>query len=106
VPEELVKQIMTWGPPGVFLLLILLGVLVPRRELTKTEQEAERWRSMYEQESQAHGLTQQALSRERERMDAALESSRTTAMMLQYLGHQPMILPNSVAPSPSGGGSP
>jgi hypothetical protein len=96
--DELLKQIATWGPGGVVLVLLILGVLVTKRELTGAQQDGERWRQLFEQERDAHRLTQEALSRERERMDAALEAGRTSAMLLQYLGHQPA----PVMPPPTG----
>jgi hypothetical protein len=105
--DELLKQVATWGPSGVVLVLVILGVLVTKRELTKAEKDGDLWRQYFEAERDAHRLTQQALGRERERMDAALEASRTTAMMLQYLGHQPVPAQPTGSPQiPIGSGTP
>jgi hypothetical protein len=105
--DDLLKQLATWGPGGVVLVLLILGVLVTKRELTGAQQDGERWRQMFEQEREAHRLTQEALARERERMDAALEAGRTSAMLLQYLGHQaaPVTPPVASPPITTGSGS-
>jgi hypothetical protein len=105
--EELLKQIATWGPAGILAVLLILRVLVTRQELTDAQQDGEKWRQMFEAERSAHQLTQQALGRERERMDAAVEASRTTAMMLQYLGHQPAsVTPAGSSQITTGSGTP
>jgi hypothetical protein len=89
-----VGQLIQWGPAGVFLALLLTGVIEPKRAVTKAEAqtikadaEAARWRSLFESEQTAHVKTREALAVANERATVAIENGKTTAMLLQRYGH-------------------
>jgi len=77
------------GVLGVVLVLWLTGMIASRRELDRANDRADEWKAQYTRESEAHGLTLQALQRERERMDASMESGRTVTALLSALGSRP-----------------
>lgn len=98
-----ISQVITWGPPGVVVVLLLTGVLEPKRaitrlegELAKKDAEVAHWRSAFEAEQTAHQRTRDALAAANERAAVAVENGRTTALMLQRGGH--MGLPTTGAP--------
>jgi chitodextrinase len=89
-----VSQVLTWGPPGVMLVLLLTGVIEPKRAVTKAEEqtaksdaETARWRSLFEAEQTAHQTTREALAVANERAAVAVENGKTSASILERLGH-------------------
>lgn len=90
-----ISQLLTWGPPGVVIVLLLTGVLEPKRAVTRLEAqlgakdaEIAHWRTAFESEQTAHQRTRDALAAANERAAVAVENGRTTALLLQQRGHQ------------------
>lgn len=78
--------LLTWGPGGIVIILILLGQLVPKKQLSQAEKTAENWRKAYETERDAHQITRSALAKSEERGDLAVENSQLTTKLLEGIG--------------------
>lgn len=79
--------LLTWGPAGVVLAMVLLGIIEPKRVRVSLEKERDDWKTAFETERSAHQLTREALAAANARGDAALESSTTMTKLLESLGH-------------------
>ena len=79
--------ILQWGVPGVVLLLILLGWLVPKGAHAQIVNDRDAWKAAYEKERDAHQATRDALADSSRSAVAAVETARTTAGLLDRLGH-------------------
>jgi len=82
--------LLNLGPVGAFLVLWLTGRVVSKSEYDRAERRAEEWKQQYTRESEAHDVTRQAATRDRERSDAGVEASRTAVTLLSALGHLPL----------------
>lgn len=80
--------LINFGAVGAFLVLWLTGLVVSKRENDRERERAEQWKQYFDQESESHDVTRQALARERERQDASTEAGRTAAVLLSALGHR------------------
>jgi hypothetical protein len=80
-------QILQWGPAGVIIILILTGVLVTKAQLESMKNDRDEWKAAYQQESQAHESTREALREAVAAAATSLEVSRTTTALLNNLGH-------------------
>ena len=74
-----------WGPLGLVLVLVLLGVLVPRPTVDLLKQQLEREQQAHDKEREAHGKTRAALSEETKRGDAAVQAAQTAQRLLDRL---------------------
>lgn len=79
--------VLTWGPPGVVLAMIMLGLLVTKRERVALENDRDNWRGAFDTERAAHVLTREALAEANVRASAALESANTMTRILEAGGH-------------------
>lgn len=88
VSNDLLSILLTWGPGGVVLILVLSGQLEPKRfrEMIATDRDS--WKKAFEKEQEAHQLTRVALARAEERAEASLEAAKTTAQLLDELDHR------------------
>lgn len=84
---DVMSTILQWGPAGVVLALLLSGLLVTKGSHEDVKTERARWQEAYEKERQAHELTRAALSDANNSAAAAVETAKTTAALLQNLGH-------------------
>lgn len=80
--------LINFGAIGAILILWLTGAIVSKRENDRERERADQWKSLYDRETEAHDVTRQALSRERDRQDAGTEAANTAAALLRVLGHQ------------------
>jgi hemoglobin-like flavoprotein len=84
---EYISQILQWGPPGVVIVLLLLGVLVTKGQYDQMKAERDKWQAAYEKERDAHDSTREALAESVKTASASLETARTTTALLTNLGH-------------------
>lgn len=87
-PPDLITSILQWGVPGVVVVLLLLGWLVPRGAHEQMKSDRNEWRAAYERERDAHAATRDALADSAKSASAAVETARTTTALLSTLGHQ------------------
>lgn len=88
--EALPSLVSDHGPTGIAalaVLMVLTGMLVPRRTLTATEQQRDQWQAAYLAEVAGHNVT-------RDQLSDALVQGRVTNQ----------ILSNARAPKPRAGG--
>lgn len=84
---DLMAPLIQYGPLGIVLLLILVGLLVPKGSVEQIRIDRDEWREAFRSEQKAHQATRDALAEANGRADAAVEAARTTASMLRDLGH-------------------
>ena len=85
---DVMTSILQWGPAGVVIVLLLTGVLITRGNHEDVKAERDRWQAAFEKERSAHELTRQALADANRTGAAAVETSKTTAALLDRLGHK------------------
>ena len=85
---DLVSILVTWGPGGVVLALILTGQLEPKRFREMIASDRDSWKEAFSKEQEAHQLTRLALAKAEERAEASLEAAKTTAQLLEELDHR------------------
>lgn len=83
-----IVALLQWGALGVILALLLLGWLVPKPSYDQMRADRDQWRSAFEKERDAHGLTREALADSTRVGAAAVETSKTTTALLERLGHK------------------
>lgn len=86
---DIFGKILQFGVLGVVLLLILLGWLVPKAMYEQMKTERDTWRDAYQRERDGHQATRDAYIEQSRANVAAFETARTTAGLLERLGHQP-----------------
>ncbi len=84
---EYLTQILQWGPPGVVIVLIVMGVLIPKGAHEQMKQDRDDWKSAYDRECEAHDATRNALVELTRVGEANLQASQTALALLQNLGH-------------------
>jgi uncharacterized membrane protein len=85
---KILGSFVQYGMVGVFALLLVLGVVVPKWAMTALTAEKDNWRTAFEQERAAHQVTREQLAKAEERGDVATEQGKTMTRLLQELGHQ------------------
>jgi hypothetical protein len=86
-PPDLISTILQWGVPGVMLVLLLMGWLIPRGAHEQMKADRDKWQEAFEKEREAHDATRDALADASRSASAAVETARTTAGILSTLGH-------------------
>ncbi len=86
-PPDLITSILQWGVPGVVVVLLLLGWLIPKGAHEQMKIDRDQWKDAYEREREAHAATRDALADASRAAAAAVETSRTTTTLLSTLGH-------------------
>lgn len=87
---DLLTPLVQYGPLGIVLLLILVGLLVPKGAVEQIRIDRDEWKEAFRAEQKAHQATRDALAEANGRAEAAVEAARTTAGMLRDLGHPHM----------------
>ncbi|MEV5429123.1 hypothetical protein [Streptomyces sp. NPDC052701] len=86
---KILGQFAQYGVVGLVVVLLILGVIVPKYVMTALTADRDKWREAFEKEREAHQLTREQLAKAEERGDVAVEQGRTLTALLQGLGHQP-----------------
>ncbi len=86
-PPDLITAILQWGVPGVVIVLLLLGWLIPKGAHEQMKTDRDKWQEAYERERDAHAETRDALADASRSAAAAVETARTTTGLLTHLGH-------------------
>jgi hypothetical protein len=85
---DFVSILVTWGPGGIILALVVTGVLDTKRPREMAEADRDSWKAAFAKEQEAHQKTRDALSKAEERAEAATEAARTTTSLLEELDHR------------------
>ncbi|WP_430376682.1 hypothetical protein [Streptomyces sp. B1-3] len=86
---KLIGQFAQYGVVGVVVVMMVLGVIVPKYVLSDRTADRDKWREAFEKEREAHQLTREQLAKAEERGDVAVEQGKTLTALLQGLGHHP-----------------
>ncbi|MFE7029437.1 hypothetical protein ACFU9Y_03940 [Streptomyces sp. NPDC057621] len=86
---KMLGSLLQYGVVGLILILIILGVLVPKYVMSGLLTEKDNWRDAFEKEREAHQATREQLARAEERGDVAIEQGKTMTRLLEELGHRP-----------------
>lgn len=84
---DILNPLLQYGIPGIFILLFILGWLIPKGVHESVKEERENWRHAFETERAAHQLTREASVESNRRAEAAVEAARTAAATLNALQH-------------------
>ncbi|MFJ5018595.1 hypothetical protein [Streptomyces griseoluteus] len=100
---KMLGQFAPYGVVGLIVVLLIIGVLVPKYVMTALTVEKDRWREAFEKEREAHQLTREQLVKAEERGDVATEQGRAMNALLLELGHwpDPTAAPDDVALHPA-----
>ncbi|MFJ3665082.1 hypothetical protein ACIPSE_01360 [Streptomyces sp. NPDC090106] len=88
---KLIGQFAQYGIVGVVVVLLILGVIVPKYVMTNLTADRDKWREAFEKEREAHQLTREQLAKAEERGDVAVEQGKTLTHLLEELGHRPQL---------------
>ncbi|MFK0020449.1 hypothetical protein [Streptomyces sp. NPDC090798] len=78
---KLIGQFAHYGPAGVFLTLLILGVIVPKYVMSALMTEKDNWREAFEKERDAHKAPRDQLAEAEQRGDVAF------APLVSLAGH-------------------
>lgn len=85
--QDVFSTLLQYGLPGVFIILMLTGVLVTKNQFDQMKQDRDSWRTAYDKEVDAHTATRAALSEAVKAAGSSLETAKTTTALLTQLGH-------------------
>ncbi|MFI5974816.1 hypothetical protein [Streptomyces sp. NPDC051452] len=88
---KLIGQFAQYGVVGLIVVLLILGVIVPKYVMTSLTADRDKWREAFEKERDAHQLTREQLAKAEERGDVAVEQGKTLTHLLEELGHRPQV---------------
>lgn len=88
MPPELLDLIKIWGPPGVFLALLLMGFVHTKTAYEDVKADRDAWKTAFEKERDGHSKTREAFAEEARRGDAAIEAAKLANGLLDRLGHR------------------
>ncbi|MBK3573162.1 hypothetical protein JHN63_04860 [Streptomyces sp. MBT65] len=88
---KILNQFGQYGIVGLVVVLLIVGVIVPRYVMNNLLAEKDSWREAFEKERAAHELSRLQLAKAEERGDVAIEQGRTLTALLQTLGHDPEL---------------
>ncbi|WP_030661545.1 hypothetical protein [Streptomyces cellulosae] len=87
----MIGQFAQYGIAGVVVVLLILGVIVPKYVMNDLTADRDKWREAFEKEREAQQLTREQLAKDEERGDVAIEQGKTLTALLQGLGHHPEL---------------
>ncbi|MDX3077852.1 hypothetical protein [Streptomyces sp. MI02-7b] len=74
--SKVIGKLGQYGPVGLFLILLLIGFIVPKWAIDALTREKDNWRTAFEQERAAHQVTREQLAKAEERGDVAIEQGK------------------------------
>lgn len=85
--DDAFKLLLTWGPGGVVVLLMLLGMIIPKWSYAALQSDRDAWRKAAEDERAAHERTREALMLASQQSAASTEAAKITGQLLKELKH-------------------
>ncbi|MEU7366635.1 hypothetical protein AB0B92_13730 [Streptomyces hygroscopicus] len=92
---KLIGEFAQYGPIGVVIVLLIIGVLVPKYVMSALMAEKDNWRLAFEKEREAHQATREQLAKAEERGDVAVEQGKAMTRLLEEFGHRPQTASGS-----------
>jgi hypothetical protein len=85
---KILGQFAQYGVVGLIVVLLIVGVLVPKYVMNALTAEKDNWRTAFEQERAAHQVTREQLIAAQASVDTANEQGRAMVQLLEKLGHR------------------
>ncbi|MEU1457622.1 hypothetical protein [Streptomyces avermitilis] len=92
---KLLGQFAQYGVVGLIVVLLIIGVIVPKYVMSNLLTEKDAWRDAFEKEREAHQLTRQQLAAAQASADVANEQGQAMVRLLEEFGHRPQTAPGS-----------
>ncbi|MEV6436330.1 hypothetical protein [Streptomyces anulatus] len=93
--SKVVGQLLQYGVVGLVVVLLILGVLVPKWAMNNLIADKDGWRAAYETERDAHQATRQQLAAAQASAEVATEQGQAMVRLLEEFGHRPQTAPRS-----------
>ncbi|MEU6181153.1 hypothetical protein [Streptomyces coeruleorubidus] len=85
---KILGQFAQYGVVGLVVVLLIIGVIVPKYVMSALTAEKDNWRTAFEQERTAHQVTREQLIAAQASVDTANEQGRAMVQLLEKLGHR------------------
>jgi hypothetical protein len=85
---KVLGQFAQYGVVGLVVVLLIVGVLVPKYVMNALTAEKDNWRTAFKQERTAHQVTREQLIAAQASVDTANEQGRAMVQLLEKLGHR------------------
>ncbi|MFD5711314.1 hypothetical protein ACFWHW_13105 [Streptomyces pharetrae] len=92
---KILAQFAQYGVVGLIVVLLIIGVLVPKYVMNNLITDKDGWRAAYETERDAHQATRQQLAAAQASADVANEQGQAMVRLLEEFGHRPQPEPRS-----------
>ncbi|MFE0451586.1 hypothetical protein ACFW2D_09895 [Streptomyces sp. NPDC058914] len=92
---KVLGQFAQYGIVGLIVVLLIVGVIVPKYVMNALTAEKDNWRTAFEQERAAHQVTREQLIAAQASVDTANEQGRAMVQLLEKLGHRPQTTTGS-----------
>jgi hypothetical protein len=92
---KILGQFAQYGVVGLIVVLLIIGVLVPKYVMNNLITDKDGWRAAYETERDAHQATRQQLAAAQASAEVANEQGQAMVRLLEEFGHRPQIASRS-----------
>ncbi|MGW3291489.1 hypothetical protein ACWDR3_43360 [Streptomyces sp. NPDC001002] len=86
---KMLGQFFQYGIVGIVVVLLIIGILVPKWAMTNLIVDKDGWRAAYETERDAHQATRQQLAAAQASAEIATEQGQAMVRLLEEFGHRP-----------------
>ena len=86
---KILGQFAQYGVVGLIVVLLIIGVLVPKYVMNNLVTDKDGWRAAYETERDAHQATRQQLAAAQASAEVANEQGQAMVRLLEEFGHRP-----------------
>lgn len=86
---KMLGQFFQYGIVGIVVVLLIIGILVPKWAMTNLIVDKDGWRAAYETERDAHQATRQQLAAAQASAEVATEQGQAMVRLLEEFGHRP-----------------
>lgn len=92
---KMIGSFAQYGIVGLIVVLLIVGVLVPKWAMNNLIVDKDGWRAAYETERDAHQATRQQLAAAQASAEVATEQGQAMVRLLEEFGHRPQTAPRS-----------
>ncbi|MFE9865858.1 hypothetical protein ACFYPZ_24490 [Streptomyces sp. NPDC005506] len=93
---QMIGGFAQYGVVGVIVVLLIMGIVVPKYVMNGLTADRDNWRDAFEKEREGHQLTRQQLAAAQASAEVANEQGQAMVRLLEEFGHQPHTAPRSV----------
>ncbi|WP_406431558.1 hypothetical protein [Streptomyces sp. NBC_01589] len=92
---KMIGSFAQYGIVGLIVVLLIIGVLVPKWAMNNLIVDKDGWREAYETERDAHQATRRQLAAAQASAEVATEQGQAMVRLLEEFGHRPQTAPRS-----------